>query len=229
MRSKSVRAGGRPAGSSRGRVRWARWLVPAVIVAAGLTFVQCYKTQSPATGPVYVKNGSTVDPSTLPGMQTGAPPWGPGTQDLRQRLVAIGLPPTDGGAMHIHAHLDVFVEGRSVPVPAQIGIDPQAGFLAPLHTHDGSGIVHVESPVVRTYTLGEFFDVWGVRLTATCLGDECASGDRAVRVWVDGHPATGGDPRHLALFAHEEIVVTFGSPEQVPDPIPSSHGFPFGS
>jgi hypothetical protein len=34
-----------------------------------------------------------------------------------------------------------------VPVPAGIGIDPAVGF-APLHTHDASGVIHVESPTV---------------------------------------------------------------------------------
>jgi hypothetical protein len=63
---------------------------------------------------------------------------------------------------HIHQHLDIYVDGRKVPVPALIGIDPAAGF-APLHVHDTSGVIHVESPTVRSYTLGEFFAVWGVR------------------------------------------------------------------
>ena len=43
-------------------------------------------------------------------------------------------------------------------------------FIAALHTHDASGIVHIESPDKRDYTLGQFFDVWGVRLSSTCLG-----------------------------------------------------------
>jgi len=30
-----------------------------------------------------------------------------------------------------------------------------------LHTHAADGIIHTESPVERTYTLGDFFDIWG--------------------------------------------------------------------
>ncbi len=33
--------------------------------------------------------------------------------------------------------------------------------MAPLHTHDASGIIHVESSVKRNYTLGEFLNIWG--------------------------------------------------------------------
>jgi hypothetical protein len=63
--------------------------------------------------------------------------------------------------------------------------------------------MHVESPTVRTYTLGQFFAVWGVRFTPTCLGD----------------------PTALTLEPHQEIVVAFGTAAQLPAPIPSSYAF----
>ena len=96
-----------------------------------------------------------------------------------------------------------------------------------LHTHDATGIIHVESPTVRPYTLGEFFDVWGVRFTQTCLGGYCNAGGQTLRVYANGHLVTG-NLRQLELTAHEEIVVTFGTEAQLPHPIPSSYGFPFG-
>jgi len=82
---------------------------------------------------------------------TGPPPWPANTDGLRSRLRALGLPALgrEGTALHIHAHLDVFVHGRRIAVPAGIGIGPD--FISPLHTHDTSGVVHVESPDVRTY------------------------------------------------------------------------------
>jgi hypothetical protein len=33
--------------------------------------------------------------------------------------------------------------------------------MAPVHTRDISGIIHVESNTVRPYILGEFFNIWG--------------------------------------------------------------------
>src|SRR5918911_1761365 len=60
---------------------------------------------------------------------------------------------------HIHAHLDVFVNGQLMYIPPQIGIIPDKCIYW-LHTHDNSGIIHIESPIKRDFTLGQFFDLW---------------------------------------------------------------------
>jgi hypothetical protein len=168
-------------------------------------------------------------PAPPAGLQTGPAPWAADAAGLAQRLQAAGLPPlspVEATVVHIHQHLDLYVDGRKVQVPAGVGIDPAVGY-APLHTHDDSGVVHVESPTVRTYTLGEFFAVWGVRLTPSCLGGYCAGGGRQLRVYVNGRPYRG-DPDSLALAAHQELVVAFGTAAQLPSPIPSSYRFPPG-
>jgi hypothetical protein len=172
---------------------------------------------------------ATASPGPLAGLQTGPAPWAPDTADLAERLAAIGVPPlspVEQTAVHIHQHLDLFVDGREVPVPAGIGIDPAVGY-APLHTHDASGVIHVESPTARTYTLGEFFAVWGVRFTPSCLGGSCAGGGRQLRVYVNGR-AYRGDPTTLTLAPHQELVVAFGTAAQLPSPIPSTYQFPPG-
>jgi hypothetical protein len=132
----------------------------------------------------------------------------------------------EGTAVHIHQHLDLFVDGRPVTVPALIGIDPSVGF-APLHTHGTSGVIHVESPTVRSYTLGQFFAVWGVRFTPSCLGGDCAGGGRQLKAWVNG-VAVRGDPTALTLAPRQEIVVAYGTAAEVPRRIPSSYRFPAG-
>jgi hypothetical protein len=177
-----------------------------------------HRDRRPATSPV-----------PLAGLQTGPAPWSANTAGLAERLQAIGLAPLnpiEGTAVHIHQHLDLYVDGHKVPVPAGVGIDPAVGY-APLHTHDPSGVLHVESPTVRPYTLGEFFAVWGVRLTPSCLGGYCAGGDRQLRVYADGR-AYQGDPATLVLAAHQELVVAFGTAAQQPSPVPSSYQFPPG-
>jgi hypothetical protein len=87
-------------------------------------------------------------------------------------------------AYHIHAHLTIFVSGRSYVIPYGIGIGPPlAGVQTPagpfvvegscfmwLHTHASDGIIHIESPTSRTYTLGQFFKVWGQPLTRSEVG-----------------------------------------------------------
>jgi hypothetical protein len=168
--------------------------------------------------------------AALPGLMTSKAPWpannGP---TLRARLKAIGIPALkqEGQRLHIHQHLDVVVNGDGYPIPAGIGIDRRERFVSPLHTHDFSGIVHVESPTVRTFTLGQLFDVWGLRFTSRCLGGYCAKGNKKVWVFVNGKLALG-NPRAIALRQHQEIVVAYGTYASVPKPIPPSYPFPPG-
>jgi hypothetical protein len=173
--------------------------------------------------------GSATARPPLPGLMTGPAPWPANTRQLGTRLAALGLPAlrSEGLRLHTHQHLDVVVEGRLVPVPAGIGIDPAGRFIAEVHTHDASGIVHVEAPRRRRFTLGELFDVWGLRFSARCLGAYCAQGKRRVWVFVGGTRAFG-DPRRLELGQHQEIVVAYGSYASIPKPIPASYPFPAG-
>jgi hypothetical protein len=159
---------------------------------------------------------------------TGLVVWPANGEGLRTRLAAVGLPALsrEGRAFHIHAHLDVFVAGRPVIVPAGIGIDPAGRFISPIHTHDATGVIHVESPVVRKFTLGQFFGVWGVRLGGGCLGEYCSGSGSSLRVYADGNPV--GDPSRLVLAAHQEIVVAFGTLAQLPRPVPVSYSFQRG-
>ncbi|HEV8682530.1 MAG TPA: hypothetical protein VGS09_07130 [Actinomycetota bacterium] len=216
----------------RRRLRGLTTRVVVVLAVLGVTggVLLLTRSRSPKTGPINVSGAPSVDPASLPGILTGPAPWPANTEDLEARLSAIGLPAlsAEGTELHIHQHLDLYVNGTKQVVPAQIGIvtSPQVVF-SPLHTHDTSGIIHVESPTVRSFTLGEFFDVWGVRFTPTCVGGYCNQGDKTLRVYVDGQLATG-DPTSLELFAHEEIVVTYGTEAQLPLPIPSSYTFPPG-
>jgi hypothetical protein len=170
-----------------------------------------------------------VPPGGLPGELAGPAPWPRNVVELRHRLAVLGLPAlgAEGTALHTHQHLDVFVNGRRITVPAGIGIDAAGRFISPLHTHDSSGVVHVESPTVQAFTLGQFFGVWGVRFTPGCLGDYCETGGSRLWVFSDGTPVKG-DPRLVPLEEHEEIVVAFGTRAQLPRPIPGDFAFPAG-
>jgi hypothetical protein len=178
-----------------------------------------------------VSGSSSVDPNSLPGILTGPAPWPNNSADLPARLSGDGLPPLsaqEGVVVHTHQHIDIFIRGQSVEVPVQIGIVTSPSVLfAPLHTHDATGVIHVESPVVRDFSLGEFFDVWGVRFTSTCIGGYCNVGNERLQVFANGKVVTF-DPRRLKLIAHEEIVVTFGTPDQIPRPYPITYPFPAG-
>ncbi|HEX6489784.1 MAG TPA: hypothetical protein VF002_00260 [Gaiellaceae bacterium] len=163
-----------------------------------------------------------INYAALPGLQKGKAPWPPEYGSLPDRLKPLGLSALGGEAqvLHIHMHLDIFVNGKPVVVPKFIGIDDGA-FLTELHTHDSSGIMHVESPTKRVFALGQFFGVWGLRLSKRCLGGYCATRGKPLRVWVNGRRYRG-DPNNLVLQAHQVIVIAYGKP---PRPIPSTYDF----
>jgi hypothetical protein len=145
---------------------------------------------------------------------------------LAQRLNDLGLPPPGAEqlAYHIHQHIDIFVHGKRISVPAGIGFDPANNGLAIIHTHDDDGTIHVESPFEHEFTLGHFFDVWGVLFTKDCLGGYCNKGADQLRVYINGKPLED-DPTRAKLTEHLEILVTYGTQAEEPNPIPSSYDF----
>jgi hypothetical protein len=119
-------------------------------------------------------------------------------------------------AFHIHAHLVVFDHGKPVLVPADVGRPLVANCIYWLHTHTPDGIIHVESPVFRDFTLGNFFDIWGEPLSVTRVASaKIAKG--ALRVWVNGRPFSG-DPRSIPIALHTEVVLEAGPPYTQPAP-----------
>jgi hypothetical protein len=168
----------------------------------------------------------------LPGVLKTPPPWPANAGKLQQRLRAIGLPAltAEGQVLHIHQHLDLFVDGKAVPVAPDIGIAADQSFISPLHTHEPQpgdppdGIMHVESPTAERFSLGQFFAVWGVRLDGDCIGGACAGAGRQLRAWVNG-AAVEGDPTRIVLAEHEEIALAVGTPQQMPKKVPSSYDF----
>ena len=174
--------------------------------------------------------GTTVaDPAGLPGINTGDAPWPAELDHLKERLAADGLPALaeEGTVLHTHQHLDIFIDGKPVPVPAGAGINEAQVFISPSHVHDDTGILHVESPKIDTFTLGQFFDIWGVRFDAKCIGGYCATLEKPLHVYVNGK-LQDGDPRLIALKPHQEIAIVYGSKDEQPKKIPSSFKFPKG-
>jgi hypothetical protein len=138
---------------------------------------------------------------------------------------------------HVHAHLDVFVDGHPVEIPGGIGIEisdpavqrfgaggyggiPETGCeqvcISPLHTHDPDGVIHIEAPSEAQFTLGQFFQELDVRLDASCVDAYC-SPDVPIAVYVDGQRQTG-DPADIVLRDQQEIAIVIGTPpEEIPD------------
>jgi hypothetical protein len=139
--------------------------------------------------------------------RTTPPPWN-APRDAISNIKAAGLEVMDSGyrpTANLVADLKVTVDGENVEVPAFIGIDRIRNVEAPLHTHENDGTIWVEHPTkLPTTTLGQFFDLWGVRFDADCLGAACDT----ITVRVDGKELSSGvDPRDVEWKADRTIEV----------------------
>ena len=184
--------------------------------------------------------GSTLKPAPAPGA-TGpegvpvpsAPPLtGTATKATGQKVDGIGCDTSEQVLFHIHAHLTLFVNGSPRQVPAGVGIPqakaqntPQGPFIGSgkcfywLHTHAADGIIHTESPIHRTYTLGNFFDEWGQPLGPDQVGP--AKGH--VTALYNGK-VYQGNPRDIPLNAHAQIQLEVGAPLVSPESITFPNG-----
>jgi hypothetical protein len=190
-------------------------------------------------------NGSSGKPTSSGGVSVATEPFAPGSQvtlaatgppwslpgDARPFVAAAGLTVLgqETLAVHYHAHLDIIVNGSDVQVPAEVGFviaHGQPVGITVLHTHDKTGIIHIESSVNAPYTLGQFFTEWGVRLGPRQLGGLTDANGDTLRVFVDGREFPG-DPASIVLRAHQEIALWYGPTTAKPQ-VPSSYRFPPG-
>jgi hypothetical protein len=208
-------------------------LAAVVLVLAGCS---SSPTASPASPSVPVGDPATLGPLASPSPGTigpeGAPiPSAPPLADLGkaatgQDVDGIRCETNEQVAYHIHAHLAIYVDGKPRQVPFGIGIpDPvtqQANgypFVVSgkcfywLHTHVADGVIHVESPSQRAYTLGQFFDIWGQPLTNMEVGPVTGS----VTALYNGKVYAGADVRVIPLTAHADIQLDVGHPLVAPE------------
>jgi len=152
---------------------------------------------------------------------------------IGQQIDGITCKAGESVLFHIHAHLTIFVNGAPRQVPAGVGIappleveeTPAGAFVAGarcfmwLHTHSADGIIHTESPVKRTFTLGDFFDIWGQPLNSHRVGPARGT----VTALFNGHVFTG-NPREIPLLAHAQIQLDVGQPLIAPEHISFPQG-----
>ncbi|GAA2747295.1 MULTISPECIES: hypothetical protein [Kitasatospora] len=161
--------------------------------------------------------------------RTTPPPW-PVPSDPTAAVKAAGLPMlgAEGTALHIHAHLDVIADGKPVTVPALIGIDEVQQLVSPLHTHDETGIIHIESPKQADFSMGQFLTQWQVSASADHLGGLKTDDTHTLTAYVNGK-AVSGNPAAILLNAHDEIALVYGTAaENASVTVPSSYNFPSG-
>lgn len=117
-------------------------------------------------------------------------------------------------AFHIHAHLSIYINGQALPLPAQIGIAKDQSCLYWLHTHDTTGVIHMEAPANHSFILGNFLDEWSIQFPA--LGYPPQLDQIGWQAYLNGKPYNG-DFHKIPLGAHTLITLVYNSPHAVPD------------
>jgi hypothetical protein len=146
-------------------------------------------------------------------------------------FLTLGHPPTRAAipcdllehtVYHYHVALQIIDGGEQVPIPTDVGRPGPCYYW--LHMHASSpGVIHVESPDQRTFTLGDFFDVWAITSTQTIRLDSGHVGaisltpGQTLVVFVDGQRYTP-DPRSIPLAEHEVIQIEISPPTIDPPP-----------
>jgi len=153
----------------------------------------------------------SATPASAQGVPQGAP------------IDGIPCDTAEGALLHFHPHLSVSDHGKPVVVPEDVGRPLATPCLYWMHTHTPDGIIHIESPRYRTFTLGEFFDIWAQPLTKSNIaGAKLRKGEKML-VWVAGRPYTG-NLRKLELAQHLDIAIAVGPPYSKPRPFTAWNG-----
>jgi hypothetical protein len=108
---------------------------------------------------------------------------------------------------HQHSLVSIYRDGVRLGLPDNIG---RSGCAYELHTHDATGVVHIETDVPKKFTLGQFFALWNQPLGA----NGTAGLGSPVRFYViekEKLTRYTGDPAALELVAHREIVIVGGT------------------
>jgi hypothetical protein len=156
-----------------------------------------------------------------------------GTDTLAQaeQIVDANYGPVDGvycdsleqSVEHIHAHLTIYIDGQNVPLVANTGIAP-IGVTSTsnvtcyywLHTHDASGVIHIESPTTKPFTLNQFFDIWEKFSSSSSGFPTQLLSSAGWTIYVNGKQVHT-DFNHLQLNAHALITIAYNSPGIKPD------------
>jgi hypothetical protein len=183
-------------------------------------------TSTTAVGPVTSTSTGAIGPEDVPIEQ--GPQLAPASSTTPGATVdGIQCAPLEQLAYHIHAHLQAYVNGQPRQLPPAIGLigpvaeqTPEGPFYGAktcyywLHTHAADGIIHIESPTARIYTLGNFFNEWRQPLDSNQVGP--ATGK--VTAFVNGKPWTK-DPTSIPLRKHAVIQLDVGAPVVPPQAV----------
>jgi hypothetical protein len=182
-------------------------------------------SMNPNRGPIIFRCGILLAIISLAMMWDMRPSFSFSSSDRAPVIDNIGCDTMEHFKMHIHAHLDIIVNGAAYPIPSDVGRIP-GQCIYWVHTNDDSGIIHIESPENRNFTLGEFFDIWGKTLNNSQIFSNRVNEDNnsTLSVHVNGKKVSfDSNYRNTIINPHDEIAIIYGTPSES---IPPTYKFP---
>jgi hypothetical protein len=123
--------------------------------------------------------------------------------------------PTMPETYHVHTHLSIFLDGVAIAVPGRVGfvsLQPSGTCFYSIHTHDHTGKLHIEAAAPGTFTLGQFFAIWGMPLETDNVAG--ITGKPIVVYSTDQATVTRvtTDWKAIELTSHKEVTIQIGTP-----------------
>jgi hypothetical protein len=159
--------------------------------------------------PIQLTLGGTIGTVVFPDGDTATGGQGQGIEHINCRKELLNT-------FHHHVQLSMFVDGEQIALPKGTGMkNPghspfiyHADCFYFLHTHDQTGIIHIEPPKQTTFTLKNYFAVWGEPLSINGFAGYTGS----VAVYINGTLQPGMDPNTVTFSPYEEITLVIGTP-----------------
>jgi len=140
---------------------------------------------------------------------------------------------------HFHAHVSLLINGQRLAIPDAIGLhypgtEKNGQTFATIcyyhiHTHDATGLIHIEASAKTTFRLGQLFAVWGKPLSSSNV----AGHGGTVKAFIATARTPGyaektgpfspytGNLQQLQFTSHQEIVLEVGPTYVYPPNIPA--------
>lgn len=124
---------------------------------------------------------------------------------LTSREVALQCTTDMATEFHIHPELSIVINGEKQIIPTDVGI--VNGCMNALHAHDDKGILHVEAPVKKDFTLGDFFAVWKKDFSKDKILDAVVSENLEIVVTVNGQKVDTYE--NTILYDKDKILIEY--------------------
>jgi len=101
--------------------------------------------------------------------------------------ISVNLEEVPKSPIHWHPTLTVIINGDEQTIPSNLG--GRAGSHLPIHTHDRTGVLHMEdsTPSASTVTTGYFFDkILRKTFNSNCIYDSCNGPEGSMTMTVNG-------------------------------------------